>query len=156
MASLVNQPKNMNPLADVQFKFDIAALPETSFFVQTVSLPGISLSPMEIGLPQRQGFARSTGTIQYEELTIAFLVDEYLKNWMEIYNWMLSAPSYTSGVLTILSSSMNPTIEAHFKELFPTSLSALEFDSTTADPTYQQASVSFKYTEYTIKSLINT
>ena len=79
MASLANQPKNMNPLADVQYKFDIAALPETSFFVQTVSLPGISLSPMEIGLPQREGFARSGGTISYEELTIAFLVDEYLK-----------------------------------------------------------------------------
>ena len=156
MASLVNQPKNMNPLADVQFKFDIAALPETSFFVQTASLPGISLTPMEIGLPQRTGLALNTGVIQYEELTIAFLVDEYLKNWMEVYNWMLGNPSETSGVLTILSSSMNPTMEAHFKQLFPISLSALEFDSTTADPTYQQASVSFKYTEYTIKSLINT
>ena len=155
MASLVNQPKNMNPLADVQFKFDIAALPETSFFVQTTSLPGISLTPMEIGLPQRTGLALNTGVIQYEELTIAFLVDEYLKNWMEIYNWLTGSPSYTSGVLTILSSSMNPTMEAHFKQLFPISLSALEFDSTTADPTYQQASVSFKYTEYTIKSLIN-
>ena len=155
MASLVNQPNNMNPLADVQFKFDIAALPNTSFFVQTVSLPGISLSPMEIGLPQREGFARSGGTISYEELSIAFLVDEYLKNWMEIYNWIIGYPSYTSGVLTILSSSMNPTIEAHFKQLFPTSLSELAFDSTTADPTYHQASVSFKYTEYTIKSLLN-
>ena len=155
MASLVNQPKNMNPLADVQFKFDIAALPETSFFVQTTSLPGISLTPMEIGLPQRTGLALNTGVIQYEELTIAFLVDEYLKNWMEIYNWLTGQPSYTSGVLTILSSSMNPTIEAHFKELFPISLSELAFDSTTADPTYHQASVTFKYTEYTIKSLIN-
>ena len=69
---------------------------------------------------------------------------------------MLDNPAETSGVLTILSSSMNPTMEAHFKQLFPISLSELAFDSTTADPTYHQASVSFKYTEYTIKSLINT
>ena len=155
MASLREQPKNMNPLADVQFKFDIAALPHTSFFVQSTALPGITLAPLDIGLPQRTGFARNTGVIEYEELNVAFLVDEYLKNWLEVYNWMLGAPSYTSGVLTILSSSMNPTIEAHFKELFPTSLSALDFDSTTADPAYQQASVSFKYTSYTIKNLIN-
>ena len=155
MASLANQPKNMNPLADVQFKFDIAALPNTSFFIQTVSLPGITLIPAEIGTPQRQGFARSTGTISYEELSMTFLVDEYLKNWMEIYNWIISEPTYTSGVLTILSSSMNPSIEAHFKQLFPISLSALDFDSTTADPIYHQATVSFKYTEYTIKDLIN-
>ena len=50
---------------------------------------------------------------------------------------------------------MNQTIQAHIKELIPTSLSALDFDSTTGDPAYQQASVSFKYTSYTIKSLIN-
>ena len=155
MASLANQPKNINPLADVQFKFVIGALPNVTFFVQSTALPGITLSPLDIGLPQRTGFARSTGVIQYEELTIAFLVDEYLKNWMEIYKWIIGNPSYTSGVLTILSSSMNPTIEAHFKELFPTSLSALDFDSTTADPAYQQASVAFKYTSYTIKSLLN-
>ena len=74
---------------------------------------------------------------------------------MEIYNWLTGQPSYTSGVLTILSSSMNPTIEAHFKQLFPTSLTALQFDSTTTDPTYHQATVAFKYTEYTIKSLLN-
>ena len=155
MASLANQPKNMNPLADVQFKFDIGALPNVTFFVQSTALPGITLAPLDIGLPQRTGFARNTGVIEYEELNVAFLVDEYLKNWLEVYNWMLGKPSYTSGVLTLLSSSMNPTIEAHFKELFPTSLTALDFDSTTTDPAYQQASVSFKYTSYTIKSLIN-
>ncbi len=119
------------------------------------SLANQPLSPMEIGFPQRQGFARSTGTIQYEELSITFLVDEYLKNWMEIYNWMTGDISYTSGVLTILSSSMNPSIEAHFKQLFPVSLSELAFDSTTTDPTYHQSTISFKYTEYTIKNLIN-
>ena len=155
MASLANQPKNMNPLADVQFKFVIGALPNVTFFVQSTALPGITLAPLDIGLPQRTGFARNTGVIEYEELNVAFLVDEYLKNWLEVYNWILGKPSYTSGVLTILSSSMNPTIEAHFKELFPTSLSALDFDSTTSDPAYQQASVGFKYTSYSIKSLLN-
>lgn len=155
MASLANQPKNINPLTDVQYKFDIGALPNVTFFVQSTALPGITLAPLDIGLPQRTGFARNTGVIEYEELNVAFLVDEYLKNWLEVYNWMLGKPSYTSGVLTILSSSMNPTLEAHFKELFPTSLSALDFDSSTADPAHQQASVTFKYTSYTIKSLLN-
>ena len=155
MASLANQPKNINPLTDVQYKFDIGALPNVTFFVQSTALPGITLAPLDIGLPQRTGFARNTGVIEYEELNVAFLVDEYLKNWLEVYNWMLGKPSYTSGVLTILSSSMNPTLEAHFRELFPTSLSALDFDSSTADPAHQQASVTFKYTSYTIKSLLN-
>jgi len=156
MASLVTQPKNINPLADVQFKFEIAALPGTTFFVQTCNLPGVSLEAQTIGAPRLQNYSRYTGVITYEPLDIGFMVDEYLKNWQEIYEWMIGKESkYTTAILTILSSSMNPTMEVHFKEIFPTSLSAISFDSTTTDPVYQIATVSFNYTEYTIKNLLN-
>ena len=156
MSVLTEQPKNINPLADVQFRFDVAALPNTSFFIQTVNLPGITLEGATIATPQLQNFTRHTGILTYETLNVTFLIDEYLKNWQEIFEWMVGEENkYTSAVLTILSSSMNPTLEAHFKELFPTSLSALDFDSSTADPAHQQASVTFKYTSYTIKSLLN-
>ena len=156
MASLVQQPKNINPLADVQFKFEIAALPNTSFFVQTCNLPGISLEAQTIGAPRIQNFSRYTGVVTYEALDIGFMIDEYLKNWQEIYEWMIGKESkYTTAVLTLVSSSMNPTMEFHFKEIFPTSLSAISFDSTTGDPTYQIATVSFNYTEYIIKNLLN-
>ena len=156
MASLVTQPKNINPLADVQFKFEIAALPGTTFFVQTCNLPGIALEAQTIGAPRIQNFSRYTGVVTYEPLDIGFMIDEYLKNWQEIYEWMIGKESkYTSAVLTLLSSSMNPTMEIHFKEIFPTSLSEISFDSTTTDPVYQIGTVSFNYTEYIIKNLLN-
>ena len=156
MTALSEQPKNINPLADVQFKFDVAALPNTSFFIQTVNLPGVSLEAATIATPQLQNFSRHTGIITYEALDVTFMIDEYLKNWQEIYEWMIGEENkYTSAVLTILSSSMNPTMEIHFKEIFPTSLSAISFDSTTTDPVYQIATVSFNYTEYIIKNLLN-
>ena len=156
MASLVNQPKNINPLADVQFKFDVAALPNTSFFIQTVNLPGITLEAAMMATPQLQNLSRHTGIITYETLSVGFMIDEYLKNWQEIFEWMVGDESkYTSAVLTILSSSMNPTMEIHFKDIFPTSLSEIAFDSTTTDPVYQIATVSFNYTEYIIKNLLN-
>jgi hypothetical protein len=156
MSSLRTQPKNMNPLADVQFKFEIAALPNTSFFVQTCNLPGVTLEAQIVGTPRIQNFSRYTGIVTYEALDITFMIDEYLKNWQEIYEWMIGKESkYTSAVLTILSSSMNPTLEVHFKEIFPTSLSAIPFDSTTTDPVYQVATISFNYTEYIIKNLLN-
>ena len=156
MASLAQQPKNINPLADVQFKFEIAALPSTSFFIQTVNLPGIALEAQTIATPQLQNFSRYTGVVTYEALDVTFMIDEYLKNWQEIYEWMTGKESkYTTAVLTILSSSMNPSLEVHFKEIFPTSLSAIPFDSTTTDPVYQVATISFNYTEYIIKNLLN-
>ena len=156
MASLVTQPKNINPLADVQFKFEIAALPNTSFFVQTCNLPGIALEAQTIATPQIQNFSRHTGIVTYEALDIGFMIDEYLKNWQEIYEWMIGDVSkYTTAVLTLVSSSMNPTMEIHFKDIFPTTLSAIPFDSTTTDPVYQVATISFNYTEYIIKNLLN-
>ena len=156
MASLAQQPKNINPLADMQFKFEIAALPNTSFFVQTCNLPGISLEAQTVGAPRIQNFSRYTGVVTYEPLDIGFMIDEYLKNWQEIYEWMIGDVSkYTTAVLTLVSSSMNPTLEIHFKDIFPTTLSAIPFDSTTTDPVYQVATISFNYTEYTIKNLLN-
>ena len=156
MATLTEQPKNINPLSDVQFRFDVAALPNTSFFIQTVNLPGIALEAQTVAVPQLQNVSRHTGIITYEALDITFMIDEYLKNWQEIYEWIVGKESkYTSAVLTILSSSMNPTLEIHFKDIFPTSLSAIPFDSTTTDPVYQVATISFNYTEYIIKNLLN-
>ena len=156
MTALTDQPKNINPLADVQFKFDVDALPNTSFFLQTVNLPGVTLEGATLTVPQLQSYSRHTGIITYETLEVAFLIDEYLQNWQEIYEWIVGDSSkYTSAVLTLLSSSMNPTMEIHFKEIFPTSLSGISFDSTTTDPVYQQATVSFNYSNYIIKNLLN-
>ena len=156
MTSLTDQPKNINPLADVQFKFEIGALPKTSFFIQSVNLPGVALEGAVISTPQLQSFSRHTGIITYDPLNVTFLIDEYLKNWQEVFQWMVGEENkYTSAVLTILSSSMNPTMELHFKDIFPTSLSEVSFDSTTTDPTYQVATVNFNYTEYIIKNLLN-
>ena len=156
MTSLTDQPENINPLADVQFRFDVAALPKTSFFVQTVNLPGITLEGAVMATPQLQNFTRHTGIITYEPLNVTFMIDEYLKNWQEVFQWMVGEENkYTTAVLTILSSSMNPTMEFHFKDIFPTSLSEVSFDSTTTDPVYQVATVNFNYTEYIIKNLLN-
>ena len=156
MTSLTDQPENINPLADVQFRFDVAALPKTSFFVQTVNLPGVTLEGATIATPQLQNFSRHTGIITYDPLNVTFLIDEYLKNWQEVFQWMVGEENkYTSAVLTILSSSMNPTMELHFKDIFPTSLSEVSFNSTSTDPVYQVATVNFNYTEYIIKNLLN-
>ena len=156
MTALAKQPENINPLADVQFRFDVAAIPKTSFFVQTVNLPGITLEGAVMATPQLQNFTRHTGIITYEPLNVTFMIDEYLKNWQEVFQWMVGEENkYTTAVLTILSSSMNPTMEFHFKDIFPTSLSEVSFDSTTTDPVYQVATVNFNYTEYIIKNLLN-
>ncbi len=157
MAGLRDQPTNMNPLTDVQFKLDIGALPETTFFIQGCNIPGITVSPNDIGIPKRSaGFGLPSGVIEYDTFNVTFMVDEYLKNWQEVYEWMVSDPSKTSCVLTVLSSSMNATLEIHFDGIFPTNLSEIAFDSTTTDPTYVTGTITFQFSSYTIKRLVTT
>ena len=58
-------------------------------------------------------------------------------------------------VLTVLTSAMNPQMEFHFYEAFPTSISALDFDSANTDLEYFTATAAFRYTNYEIKNLLN-
>ena len=156
MTSLTEQPKNINLLADIQFKFEISDLPNTSFFVQTVNVPGINLTEQDIPRPQHLGFSRFTGVVEYEPLNITFLIDEYLKNYQSIWNWMMDKDGQnTSAVLTLLSSHMNPFMEVHFNGVFPIGLSELLFDSTSVEPDYKVANLTMTYKNYTITNLIN-
>jgi hypothetical protein len=115
--------------------------------------------------------------VNFEELSVRFIVDEHMKNWIEIYDRiialglaeggenyrLLKAKSDTTQrggtvstlVLTILTSAMNPQMEFHFYEAFPITLSALDFDSANTDLEYFTATVGFRYTNYEIKNLLN-
>jgi len=157
MSAITSQPKNMNILTDVQFRFDVEKLPMTSFYVQNVVIPGMQVQAQQIGVPMQSNYSRNTGVIEYEPFVVTFLVDEYLKNWQEIHSWMTKEGGvHSQAVLTLLSSSMNPTVEIHFQDIFPFTMTELTFDSTTAEPTYIQASVTFNYKNFTIKNLLNT
>ena len=155
MTAITDQPKNMNLLTDVQFRFDIKKLPNVSFFLQQCSFGGLQVASQNIGVPGRSNYNRNTGVIEYAPFVIIFLVDEYLKNWQEIHDWMVKEGGvHSEAVLTILSSSMNPTMEIHFKEIFPFTMTEITFDSTTSEPTYITCSVTFNYQDFTIKNLL--
>jgi hypothetical protein len=154
--ALNDQVKNINPLTEVQFKFELIDSPAITFFVQTVNLPGLTMDVITYGRPQRTGLGLPGGGVEYELLEVGFVVDEYLKNWQEIFNWMTSGkPKYSSAILTILSSSMNPTLEVHFANVFPTALTELTFDSSVSETTSLISNVTFNYTVFTIKNLLN-
>jgi hypothetical protein len=118
--------------------------------------------------------------IQFGDLSLRFLVDEDLQNYMEIQNWIrgLGFPErlsqfsdleesglvqgnylkdrqniYSDGTLQVLTSSQIPNFQITFKDLFPYSLSTMTFDSTDTDIQYFTADVSFKYTIYNIVDL---
>ncbi len=100
-------------------------------------------------------------------------VDENMKNWLSIYNWIIGigAPTQealrqhvklkeaseltTDATLTVLTSNMNAQMHFRFQDCFPLNLSSIEFDSGLTDVEYLTASVSFRYDVYTVENLLN-
>ena len=62
---------------------------------------------------------------------------------------------YSDGTLQIQSSNYVAKFNVNFKDLWPYSLTTLNFDATDTDIEYFTADVSFKYTTYNLTDLAN-
>ena len=56
--------------------------------------------------------------------------------------------TYSDATLTILTSKNNPQLEVRFKNLFPTSLTGLDYNQQATDVEYLTATVNFEYEIY--------
>jgi hypothetical protein len=173
------QIQNRNFLSPTGFKFTLNRAPKVAFFSNSANIPGMTL-----GVAIQPTYLKDIDTpgdkITFDDFTLRFLVDEDLKNYMEIHNWIrgLGYPDslkdiydlqnqqeyvdmsksktmniYSDGTLTILGSGLNQTLKLNFSDLWPYNLSALNFDATDTDIEYFTADVTFKYTIYQITDL---
>ena len=172
MSALQNQPINTSFLSPIGFKFQLNNFPEVNYFVQSASLPGISISAIDVPTALKT-IAIAGDEVNFEELSIKFIVDENMKNWLAIYDWIIGLGFPTKegmekykklsedsalnadATLTVLTSNMNPQINFRFRECFPLSLSSIAFDSGGTDIDYVTADVSFRYDVYTVENLLN-
>lgn len=173
MTALDKNPLNKNYLSPLTFQFALRRAPHINFTVQNAVLPGIMLDPVETQNPFVT-IPYAGDHVYYEELTLQFIVDEDLNNWLEMHNWIRALgfpknwPEYKAlsdepwysdvGVksdasLLIANSSKNLNIEVTFKDAFPIALSNLQFDVTQPDIDYLHSFVTFRYTLYDIKKL---
>lgn len=61
--------------------------------------------------------------------------------------------AYSDGTLTILDSTNNPKVNIIFKNMFPISLEALDFDVASQSVQYFTAIASFRYTVFEVEPL---
>jgi hypothetical protein len=172
---LKTQPDNINFLSQLGLKFIISNKPHLNYFVQRATLPGLTLG---IAI-QPTPFAQIpwAGDLVFNDLTIDFRVDEDLKNYLEIFDWIIGlgfpenfeqykrllqstvvpnpgiGETQVDGTLIMFTNQMVPRFEAKFEYLFPYSLSDLILTSMDADVQYLTATVTFKYMVYRINRL---
>ena len=153
---------NTSTLSGSHFEFNILGYDNLNFNVQTANLPSIQGNPKEIPTPV--GSTHFAGDkVQYETLEISFIVDESLNDWREVYNWMRAlAPShldslalnqystytkdlYTSATLFILTNSLHVNVKCTFHNLFPISLTGLDFSTKDTEDRKLFSTVTFAY-----------
>ena len=175
MSAIKNLPDNYNLLSPAGFKFQIKNLPTVTYFCQSVNLPGISLGEALRTTPFID-FSVPGDKVSYDDLSVSFLVDEDLTNFLEVLNWMkkLGSPTdpskeyssllndksanamggiYSDCSLTVLTNNMNANLDISFVDCWPTGLSELSLDTMTDDITPITASATFKFRDFTIKKV---
>ena len=170
-----NQIQNRKFLSPVGFKFTLAKYPKVSFFSNSARIPELSLGTAiqpsylkDIDVPGEK--------LTYGDLTIIFLVDENMKNYMAVHNWLkgIGFPEtpqqfkdqttdsegirdekevFSDGSLHILNSNFQDVAIVKFNDLFPVALTSLEFDATETDINYFTAEVVMRYT---VNSIFDT
>ena len=176
MAAGNTVPDNLNYLSNISFRLTMLDAPNLTWFCQATNVPGVSIEGIDVFTPYVT-IPYAGNKVSFEELSVRFIVDEHMKNWIEIYDRIIALGLAEGGekyrllkaksdltqrggtvstlVLTVLTSAMNPQMEFHFYEAFPITLSALDFDSANTDLEYFTATAGFRYTNYEIKNLLN-
>jgi len=179
MSSLPGQPDNINFLSPLGFRFVIKKLPNVNYFCQNVAIPSVSMSQASYPNPVIN-IPLPGSKMTYEPLTIRFKVDEDMKNYLEVMNWLTglghpvsfdhtrdlsrsspvpsvkpgSAASFVSdGTLVILTNHKNPNLTATFYDMFPISISELQFDSTDSDVLYLECVATFAYRSFSLATI---
>jgi len=166
------QINNRNFLSPVGFRFTLAKEPKVAFFSNSVRIPEITL-----GTTLQPSYLKDIDVpgdkLVYGDFSLRFLVDENLVNYMAIHNWItgLGYPDstdqfkslttnsdgeadllqqFSDGSLHILNSNYRTVATVKFRDLFPVTLSSLDFEASDTDVNYFTAEVTFKYTIYDI------
>ena len=173
------QVSNRNFLSPVGFKFTLDRAKKVSVLGNSANIPGLTLGVANQATPLKD-IDTPGDKILFDDFTLRFIVDEDLKNYLEIQNWLrgIGFPEslkeiqdlqkkkefvdadpgtfrniFSDGTLTVLTSSQNPNFLVKFSDLWPYNLTTLNFDATNTDIQYFTAEVSFKYTIYNITDL---
>lgn len=148
-----------NNLSLLNFKFKLHLTPEIEFRAQKVSIPGLDLGTAIVPSP----FVKipMPGNITYDDLRISFLVGENMKDYLEIYDWMvkLGYPDELGQYrdirsdcsVVILNSNLTPNINIRFTDAYPINLSPIDFDTTLPEAQYATSTVTFRFTRWYVE-----
>lgn len=167
-------PLNKNPLTKQNWKFGFKKTPNIRYFLQTVNLPGVFAGYVDVPGPvgRKKIPLVGNGSLAYDNFMMSFIVDEDMENYLEILEWIKgnNAPDnfeqrmlieqkpsgqgvYSDGVLIVSNSMHIPKVEFLFQDMFPVTLSGLEFTTVDSDKTHVTATAEFRFMGYSARRM---
>jgi hypothetical protein len=158
-----------NYLSPLEFRISIKRLPNVQFFTQRSMIPSINVSPV-IQPTRFNPVYRTSDNVNYGNLDLTFIIDEDMKNYLEIFNWIISSTFpenhnqfrsianseeglFSDISVLVMNSKKNSNIEISYNNCFPISLSDVSLDTTQNDVIYPEATATFSYDTFSIKQL---
>jgi hypothetical protein len=140
-----------------------------TYFCQRANIPSLSFGTSVQSNPTGISIRRPGTSYVYEDLQVGFAVDENMKNWLEIHDWikdlgisyvgatevLAEAQKVCSAYVLVLNSNYRPILAVKYKNVYPTFLSGIEFDSSLTDTDVIIATATFAYTHYEIEVFEN-
>ena len=175
-SAFAKQIDNRNFLSGIGFKFTLTKFPKVDFFSNSARIPELNLE-----LTTQPSYLKNIDVpgerLTFGDFTLRFLVDENMDNYFSVYEWLtgLGFPettkefrqlttdedgqrdakeAFSDGTLRILNSNYREVANVKFEDLFPVSLTSLDFDATNTDIQFFTAEATFKYTIYNLTSSI--
>jgi hypothetical protein len=161
--AIITTPSTTNLLQPTKYVVTFPEISQTMYFCQKANIPGVTLGMAVQQTPNIDLFHSGT-KLEYNTFDITFMVNEDLSAWTNIYKWMddLSKvnSSYTKrkqntkqAIFTVMSNQNNPKFRIKLNNIFPTSLSDLEFDTTLSAEDHMVATATFKYDWFDLEKI---
>ena len=158
------QPTNRNFLNPIGYLLKLEKFEGVDFFCQTANVPDITMPVTEVASPFRNLPIVPGGGVTFGDFSVRFIVDEDLVNYNAVHKWIRDVGNadqmarttpekdiLTNGQLHIVTSQYNPAFIVEFLDIFPVSLSGLQFDATITDVEYITAEVTFKHQQFFLR-----
>jgi hypothetical protein len=175
MTALTRNPANLDLLQSTKFRITFDRLPGVTYYCQTANLPGVSLTEIPRSTPFIDLYVPGEKMI-YDTLNITFLVDEDLRAWTELHDWIrgITFPTnfkeyidlqrtakssyiraqnatnaqYSSSIMTLYTNKNNPNFRVKFVDMFPISVGTLLFNASDTAENIITADATFRFSYY--------
>jgi len=129
-----------------KFTFNYQGLDDIELTIQEVNMPDLTMNNVMAVEPYRD--VKFGGTkIDFSEVTISFIVDENMTNWLVLHKWakLLRAGEeiYPTGMMGILTNKNNYQIMFYFEQMVLESLSGFQFTTMDSSATIITATATF-------------